>query len=59
LNRLLAVYDLLDPPELKYPPFTPGMPKQRVNENNFDAIRKNDILLHQPYESFAPVVDFV
>src|SRR5690606_39482512 len=59
LNRLVAVYDLVDRPDLKYPPFTPSIPKQLVNVNIFDAIRKNDILLHHPYESFAPVVDFV
>jgi polyphosphate kinase len=59
LNRLLAVYDLLDRPELKYPPFTPGLPKVLVKANIFDVIAKQDILLHHPYESFAPVVDFV
>jgi len=59
LNRLLAVYDLVDRPELKYPPFTPGVPKLLVKANIFDAIAKQDILLHHPFESFAPVVDFV
>ncbi len=59
LNRLLAVYDLVDRPELKYPPFTPGMPKQLVDTSIFDAISKRDILLHHPYESFAPVIDFI
>jgi polyphosphate kinase len=59
LNRLLAVYDLVDRPDLKYPPFTPGMPKQLVNVNVFEAIAKGDILLHHPYESFAPVIDFI
>jgi polyphosphate kinase len=59
LNRLLAVYDLVDRPELKYPPFTPGVPKSLVKTNIFDAIAKHDILLHHPYESFAPVVDFI
>jgi polyphosphate kinase len=59
LNRLLAVYDLVDRPDLKYPPFTPGMPKPLVKTNIFDAIGKQDILLHHPFESFAPVVDFV
>jgi polyphosphate kinase len=59
LNRLLAVYDLVDKPELKYPPFTPGMPKPLVKTNIFEAIAKRDILLHHPYESFAPVIDFV
>ncbi|MFS8607185.1 MAG: polyphosphate kinase 1, partial [Gammaproteobacteria bacterium] len=59
LNRLLAVYDLVDRPDLKYPPFTPGIPKELVNTNIFDAIAKRDVLLHHPYESFAPVADFV
>jgi polyphosphate kinase len=59
LNRLLAVYDLVDLPELKYPPFTPGIPKALAKTNIFEAISKQDILLHHPFESFAPVVDFV
>jgi polyphosphate kinase len=59
LNRLLAVYDLVDRPELKYAPFTPGVPKTLVKTNIFEAIAKQDILLHHPFESFAPVVDFI
>jgi polyphosphate kinase len=59
LNRLLAVYDLVDRPDLKYPPFTPGIPKQLANVNIFEAIAKSDILLHHPFESFAPVIDFI
>jgi polyphosphate kinase len=59
LNRLLAVYDLVDRPDLKYPPFTPGLPKPLIKTNIFDAIAKRDILLHHPFESFSPVVDFI
>ena len=59
LNRLLAVYDLVDRPELKYAPFTPGLPKALVKTNIFEAISKQDILLHHPFESFAPVIDFI
>jgi polyphosphate kinase len=59
LNRLLAVYDLVDRPELKYPPFTPGVPKELVATNLFDAIAERDILLHHPFESFTPVLDFI
>src|SRR5690606_23338897 len=59
LNRLLAVYDLVDRPELKYPPFTPGIPKALSQTSIFAAIAKRDILLHHPFESFAPVVDFI
>src|SRR4029077_4976883 len=42
LNRLLAVYDLVDRPDLKYPPFTPGVPKQLANMTVFEAISKRD-----------------
>jgi polyphosphate kinase len=59
LNRLMAVYDLIDREDLKYPPFTPGIPKELVNVNIFDTIAKQDVLLHHPYESFSPVMDFV
>src|SRR5690606_27862522 len=59
LNRLLAVYDLVDRNDLKYPPFTPGLPKHFINATPFESIAKQDILLHHPYESFLPVIDFV
>jgi polyphosphate kinase len=59
LNRLLAVYDLVDRSDLKYPPFMPGVPKEVLNQNVFEAIAESDILLHHPFESFAPVLDFV
>src|SRR5690606_17930920 len=51
-------YDLVDRDDLKYPPFTPGLPKQLVNTSLFDAIAKRDVLLHHPFESFSPVADF-
>jgi polyphosphate kinase len=59
LNRLLAVYDLVNRTDLKFPPFTPGVPKDLATKNPFEAIAKHDILLHHPYESFTPVSDFV
>jgi polyphosphate kinase len=59
LNRLLAVYDLVDRPDLKFAPFTPGVPKAFVKKSVFDAIAERDILLHHPFESFTPVLDFV
>ncbi|GHO88350.1 polyphosphate kinase 1 [Dictyobacter formicarum] len=47
-------------PDLKDPPFTPRVPLIiRNSENIFDAIQKHDILLHHPYDSFNPVVDFI
>jgi polyphosphate kinase len=60
LNRLLAIVDTVDRPDLKYPAFTPGLPRRLTRSKNlFEAIRTDDILLHHPFESFAPVVDFV
>jgi polyphosphate kinase len=60
LNRLTAIYDLIQRPDLKYPIYTPGLPKRLLTSPDlFAAIRQNDMLLHHPYQSFAPVMDFV
>lgn len=60
LARLLAVYDLVDDPKLKYRPFTPGVPEAFVKGTNpFDVIAKEDVLLHHPFQSFTPVMDFL
>ena len=60
LNRLSAIYDLVQRPDLKYPIFTPGLPKRMLTNSDFFAvIRQNDVLLQHPYQSFAPVMDFV
>jgi polyphosphate kinase len=60
LNRLSAVHDLVQRPDLKYPIFTPSMPKRLVGSSDlFACIRQNDVLLHHPYQSFAPVMDFL
>ena len=62
LNRLSAIYDLVQRPDLKYPPFTPGLPRPLSGGGGtdlFGVIRQSDLLLHHPYQSFAPVMDFV
>jgi polyphosphate kinase len=60
LLRLMSLYELIDRPDLKYPPFTPAdAPALRGTGTLFEAIRERDILLHHPYDSFNPVVDFV
>lgn len=60
LGRLLAICDLVDRPELKFTGFTPGIPKRLLkNTNIFDVLRNGDILLHHPFQSFAPVIDFL
>lgn len=60
LNRLAAVCDLVDRSDLKYPSFTPGLPsKLSPGADLFEAIAKQDILLHHPFQSFLPVIDFL
>ena len=60
LMRLAALPDLVERPDLKYPGFTPSIPDRvRKAEGMFDAIRAGDILLHHPFESFVPFVDFL
>ncbi len=60
LNRLASVYDLVDRPDLKYPPFTAGLPGRFAGHADlFAAIREKDVLLHHPFQSFTPIMDFV
>lgn len=60
LNRLLEVIEDVDRPDLKYQPFTSGLPKRiRYEEDMFKAIEEGDILLFHPYESFSPVTNFL
>jgi polyphosphate kinase len=50
----------LDYPQLQYPPFTPAIPKRLIGVTDmFATIREADVLLHHPYESFDPVVQFL
>ena len=50
----------LDRPDLLYPPITPRVPHEiRSARSITQAIRQGDVLLYHPYDSFAPVVDFV
>jgi len=59
LSDLIELNDL-DLPALKDPPFKPHVPiVLRNSQNIFNAIRAQDILLHHPYDSFAPVIDFI
>jgi polyphosphate kinase len=60
LNRLAAIYDLVQRPDLKYPIFTPGLPKRVAGSTDLLAvIRQKDVLLHHPFHSFGPVMDFL
>jgi polyphosphate kinase len=60
LARLMQIPDLVDKPALKFSAFTPGLPKSlEKTPDLFRAIRRKDILLHHPFQSFGPVVDFL
>ncbi len=59
LNRLSQVIDLVDRPDLKFPHFEPAVPAVLRDRDLFESIRKADILLHHPYESFVPVMEFL
>jgi len=61
LYRMAAVYDGVDRPDLKFPPFEPGIPArlQAEDMDMFSIIQQGDILLHHPYQSFNPVVELI
>jgi polyphosphate kinase len=60
LNRLMALYDLVDRTELKYAAFTPSVPERlRTGADIFATLRAGDVLLHHPFEGFGPVMDFI
>ncbi|MDR5727982.1 MAG: polyphosphate kinase 1 [Terriglobia bacterium] len=60
LSRLMNLYTKTEKPELKYPPFVPrGLRLHRESTNLFGEIRRRDILLHHPYDSYSTVVEFI
>jgi polyphosphate kinase len=59
LNRLAQVIDLVDRPDLKFPLYEPHVPQVLRGKDLFSVLRKQDVLLHHPYESFVPVMDFL
>ena len=60
LYRLREVPDQVDRPELSYPRLKPGLPAGLQDADGlFEAVTRGDILLHHPYQSFKPVIDFI
>jgi polyphosphate kinase len=60
LSRLMFFYGDVQRPDLKFPRFTPRvMHLSRKAANIFDELRLHDVLLHHPYDSYDPVVDFI
>ncbi|MDP2804823.1 MAG: polyphosphate kinase 1 [Gallionellaceae bacterium] len=61
LVRLMRIPDEVNRDDLKFPTFVPGTPPslQKKGADMFKLIRKGDVLLHHPYQSFRPVIDFI
>ncbi len=59
LVRLAQIIDVVDRPDLKFDLFDPALPAAFRKKDLFQAIAKADVLVHQPYESFMPVMDFL
>ncbi|MGQ4878425.1 polyphosphate kinase 1 [Billgrantia sp. LNSP4103-1] len=60
LTRMISALGELDRPDLRYRAFVPGVPKAlRKKASLFDAIAAGDILLHHPFQAFAPVEDLL
>ena len=60
LYRLREVPERVERPELKYPAFQPAPPPALAgNLDIYAVLKRQDVLLHHPYESFAPVIDFI
>ncbi|MEP7134108.1 MAG: polyphosphate kinase 1 [Chloroflexota bacterium] len=63
LSSLWQVYGNVERHDLKFPVYHPVVPKVFENAMEagdiFEAIKRGNILLHQPYDSFSPIVDFL
>ena len=60
LARLMQLADFVERPDLKYPAFHPNHTVLFANEDEvFQTIARGDVLLHHPFESFDPVLDFL
>lgn len=60
LARLMQLADLAEGEDLKFKPFEPKISQQILpNQSFFTQLKQQDILIHQPYESFESVIDFL
>ena len=60
LQRLTAVFNMVERPDLRFPKFTPGLPSLlEEDEDIFSSVEKEDQLLLHPFESFLPIIDWV
>lgn len=60
LHRLMTIPGQIDRPDLKFSGFNPSLPDRLSRSSDiFETIRKGDVLLHHPFQSFTPVVDLL
>jgi len=61
LVRLNELIDQTDAPQLRFQPFEPAWPTRRLprHKSIFERLKKADVLLHHPFESFEPVVQML
>ncbi len=63
LVRLMSVPDEVARADLKYASFVPGVPKPIIKvakgKDIFETLKKHDVLLHHPFQSFTPVIEFI
>ncbi len=59
LVRLAEMINQVRQPALRFTPFIPGMPPKMANLDIFEQMSRHDILLHHPFQSFQPVIDFI
>lgn len=60
LARLQGLAEVADTPSLRFAPFVPGASQTALTHENYVAeLKRGDILLHHPYQSFDTVVQFI
>jgi len=61
LVRLMQLPDRIERPDLTFPPYMPGLPRvlEDSKQDMFAVIRHQDVLLHHPFERFAPVINLL
>ncbi len=62
LSGLASLVSQIDRPDLKYPTFVPRTPRRlqrKDGDDLFAVIRRHDVLVHHPFDSFSPVVEFL
>ncbi len=60
LSRLMSIPEQVNRPDLEFAPFQQGLPKAvSKGRDLFATIRRGDVLMHRPFQSFTPVIEFI